>query len=215
MSVTLPNGSIVAIASGLSAAVATTAVSNAAAAVATAAGHGLVVGDYARVTSGWSRLTDKVVRISAVAGNDVTLEGYDTTSTQIYPAGSGIGTIEKVTGWTQLSQILQSASNGGQQQFLTYQFLEGDAQKRIPTFKDAAGLTFNIADDPSLPGYQLASVANDDRLARPVRVTLANGSHILYNCFVSLNKTPTLTVNELMACEVTMSMLNEPVRYST
>jgi len=214
MSVTLPNGSIVAIASGMGAAVAITAASNAAECVVTAAGHGLVVGDFARITSGWSRLTDKVVRVGAVASNDVTLEDYDTTDTDVYPAGSGTGTIEKVTGWTQLSQILQSSSNGGEQQFLEYQFLEADAQKRIPTFKNAAGLTFSVADDPSLPGYQLAAVANDDRAARPVRVTLANGSKILYNCYISLNKTPTLTVNELMACEVTMSMLNEPVRYA-
>lgn len=214
MSVTLPNGSIVQIGEvGTSHAI--TAASNATECVVTAAGHGLVVGDYARVTSGWSRLTDKVVRVGAVATNDVTLEDYDTTDEDVYPAGSGIGTIEKVTGWTQLSQILQSSSNGGEQQFLEYQFLEADAQKRIPTFKNAAGLTFNIADDPSLAGYQLASVANDDRQARPVRINLANGSKILYNCFVSLNKTPTLTVNELMACEVTMSMLNEPVRYAS
>jgi hypothetical protein len=215
MSVSLPNGSVVAIGSTTGTKVATTAVTNAAAAVVTAAGHGLIVGDFARIVSGWSRLSDKVVRISVVAGNDVTLEGYNTLDTTIYPAGSGIGTIEKVSSWTQVSQILQSGSNGGEQQFLEYQFLEADAQKRIPTFKSASGLTFSVADDPSLAGYQLASVANDDRAARPVRVTLANGSKLLYNCYISLNKTPSLTVNELMACEVTMSMLNEPVRYAT
>lgn len=216
MAVSLPNGSIVAIASGYAASKSMTVLTNAVAAVATLeASHGIIVGDYFEVTSGWSRLNSKIVRASVVATNDVTLEGYDTTSTTIYPAGTGTGSIREISGWTQMSQILTSASNGGEQQFLEYQFLESDAQKRIPTVKSASGLTFSVADDPTLAGYILASTANDDRLPRAVRVTLPSGAKILYNAYISLNKTPSLTVNELMAVEVTLSLLNEPVRYAT
>jgi hypothetical protein len=214
MAVTLPNGAIVAIANGMSAAVNMTAITNASPAVSTlAAGHGVVAGDFLVVTSGWSRLTDKVAKAGTVATNDVPLLNIDTTLTSIYAAGSGTGTIKRVTGWTQLSQILSSSSSGGEQQFLDYQFLEADAQKRIPTFKNSAGLSFTIADDPTLAGYILASQANDDRLPRPVRITLPNGSVIVYNAYISLNKTPSLSVNEIMACEVTLSLLAEPVRY--
>ena len=212
--VQVPNGSIVAIESGTGANVAISAITNAnPAAVTTGAVHGLATGDFAEVVSGWSRLTNKIVRVTVVDTTHFTIDGYDTTSTTVYPAGGGVGSVAKVTGWTQLAQILSSSSNGGEQQFLTYQFLESDSQKRIPTFKNAAGLTFSVADDNTLPGYILASQANDDRLPRAVRVTLPSGSIILYNGYISLNKTPTLTVNELMACEVTVSMLNEPVRY--
>jgi hypothetical protein len=214
MAVTLPNGALVAIANGYATARAMSAVTNADPAVATLeASHGIVTGDYIEVTSGWSRLTDKVVKAGTVATNDVPLLGIDTTATSIYAAGAGVGTVRRVTGWTQLSQILQSTSNGGEQQFLEYQFLESDAQKRIPTFKSAAGLQFSIADDPSLAGYILAAEANDDRMPRAVRITLPNGAVIVYNAYISLNKTPSLTVNEIMACEVTLSLLNEPVRY--
>lgn len=216
MSVTLPNGAIISIASGLGSPVTVTAVTNASqAVVTTGAAHGYTTGDFVRFSSGWSRATEKVFRIAAASGSVLTLEGYDTSNTTTYPAGSGVGTVTKVTGWTQLSQVLSSSSSGGEQQFLDYQFLEADAQKRIPTFKNSAGLTFTVADDPTLAGYILASTANDDRAARPVKVSLPNGSLILYNCYISLNKTPTLTVNELMACEATMSMLNEPVRYAS
>lgn len=215
MAVSLPNGALVAIASGYGSNITVSALSNADPAVATAAAHGLSDADYIEVTSGWSRLTDKIVRVDAPTTGTFAMEGYDTSSTSIYPAGSGTGTVREITGWTQLSQILSSNSNGGEQQFLEYQFLESDAQKRIPTFKSAAGLTFSIADDPSLAGYQLVETANDDRLKRAVRVTLPSGAIILYNAFISLNKTPSLTVNEIMACEVTLSLLNEPVRYAS
>lgn len=216
MSISLPNGALVAIASGYGAAKTMSALSNANPGVATLeASHGVIVNDVIEVTSGWSRLTDKVVRVSAVSTNDVSLEGQDTSLTSIYPATSGTGTVREITGWTQLSQILSSSSSGGEQQFLEYQFLEADAQKRVPTFKSAAGLSFSVADDPTLAGYILASTANDDRLKRAVRITLPSGAVIYYNAYISLNKTPSLTVNEIMAVEVTLSLLAEPVRYAS
>lgn len=98
---------------------------------------------------------------------------------------------------------------------MTYQFLESDSEKRIPTTKSAAGITFTVADDPTLPGYILAKQANDDRLPRAVLVTLSNGGKLLYNAYISLSVIPSLTVNELMAVEVTLSLLGEPVRYSS
>jgi hypothetical protein len=193
-----------------------TAITNATEAVATfAAGHGTVVGDYIEITSGWSRLNSKIVRAKIVATNDVTLEGYDTTLTSIYPAGTGVGSGRRILTWTQLSQILTSTSSGGDQNFLDYQFLEADSQKRIPTFKAPAGLSFDVADDPTLAGYILAMAANDDRLPRAVRIQLPSAAKILYNAYISLNKTPSLTVNQVMASQVTLSLLAEPVRYAT
>lgn len=213
MSVSLPNGALVAIASGYGAEVPVTAITNANPAVVTAAGHGMTAGDILEITSGWSRLTDKVIRVAAADTDTLDLEAIDTSKTSIYPTGGAAGTLREITGWTQLAQILTSSSTGGEQQFLEYQFLEADAQKRIPTFKSAAGLTFTVADDPTLPGYILASEANDDRLPRALRITLPSGAVLLYNAYISLNKTPSLTVNELMAVEVTLSLLAEPVRY--
>lgn len=216
MSVKLPNGAIVAIASGYGASKTMSAVSNAGTAVATLeSSHGVAQGEFIEVTSGWSRLNNRIVRAGTVDANDVALDGINSTSTAIYPSGGGTGSVREITGWTQLTQILESSTSGGEQQFLEYQFLEDDAQKRIPTFKSASGLTFSVADDPSLAGYILAATANDDRLPRAVRVTLPSGSIILYNAYISLNPTPSLTVNSIMAVQVTLSLLNEPVRYAS
>jgi hypothetical protein len=215
MAISLPNGALIAIASGYGTVKTMSAITNANPGVATLeSSHGISTGDFMEVTSGWSRLTDKIIKAGTVATNDVPLLGVDTSLTSIYPSGGGVGTVREITGWTQLAQILGSSSQGGEQQFLEYQLLEADAQKRIPTVKSAGGLTLQVADDPTLPGYILASTANDDRLARAVRVTLPSGAVILYNAYISLNKTPSLTVNEIMAVEVTLSFLSEPVRYA-
>lgn len=214
MAVSLPNGSIVSIASGYGSDVTITAISNANPGVATAAAHGFSDGDIIEVTSGWSRLTDKVLRVDSSATGTFALEGIDTTLTSIYPAGGGAGTAREISGWTQLAQITNSTSSGGEQQFLSYQFLESDAEKRIPTFKSAAGIEFEVADDPTLPGFILAKAANDDRVARAVRITLPNGGVLYYNAYISLSTIPSLTVNQLMTNQVTLSLLAEPVRYA-
>lgn len=216
MSVSLPNGSLIAIASGYGASKTMSALSNASEAVATLeASHGVVENDILEITSGWSRLNSKIVRADSVATNDVTLEDINTSSTTIYPSGTGTGSVREISGWTQLSQILSSESSGGEQQFLDYQFLEGDAKVRIPTFKNPSGFQLTVADDPTLSGYQLVSTANDDRLQRAVRVTLPSGALIYFSAYISLNRIPSLTVNEVMAVQVTFSLLNEPVRYTS
>ena len=214
MSVSLPNGALVAIAASYGVPSAMTALTNANPAVASlAVGHGIVAGDVFEITSGWSRLTNKVARASIVATNDVTVENVNALSVGIYPAGGGVGSVRKILSWTQLSQVLTSASSGGAQNFLDYQFLESDAAKQIPTFKSAAGLTLSVADDPTLPGYQLVSDANDDRLPRAVRITLPSGAKIFYNAYISIDKTPSLNINQLMAVAVTLSLTAEPIRY--
>lgn len=214
MAISLPNGSLIHIASGYGPSKQMTAITNANPAVATLEdSHGIAQGEFFEMTSGWSRATDRIFKAGTVTTNDVQVLGLDTSLTSIFGAGGGVGSVREISGWTQLTQVLSTNSTGGEQQFLEYQLLEADAQKRIPTTKSAGGLTISVADDPTLPGFQLASAANDDRRPRAVRVTLPSGAVILYNAYISLNKTPSLSVNEIMACELTLSFLGEPVRY--
>jgi len=214
MSVALPNGSTVAIASAYGTGFTVSAITNANPGVATlSAAHGVATGDFFEITSGWSRLTNKIVKAGTVATNDVPLLGIDTSLVSIYPASGGAGTGREISTWTQIAQVLTSQSSGGEQQFLTYQFLESDSEKRIPTTKSAGGWNITIADDATQAGYLELVKANDDRLQRAIKVTLPSGSVLVYNAYVSINKTPTLTVNEIMANEVTFSFLAEPVRY--
>ena len=142
------------------------------------------------------------------------LEGIDTSSTNLYPAGGSAGEAREITAWTQISQVLGFTTSGGEQQFATYSFLEEDVEHQIPTVKSASSFAMTIGDDASLPWYALLSAANDDRIPRAVRVVLPSGSFITYDGYVTLNKTPTLTKNELMGLQATVSLTSEPVRYS-
>jgi hypothetical protein len=215
MAVSLPNGGTFAIASAYGSNITVTAITNASPAVATATAHGLSNGDIVEVTSGWSKLTNRVVRVANVAANTFELEGIDTTSTVSYPAGAGTGTVREVTSFVQLAQILNTATSGGEQNFTAYQFLESDEASEIPTNQSPRRLTLSLADDPTLPGYIEAAEANEDRLVRAVRFALPSGSVIYYNGFVSVNETPSTTSNEIMAVEMTLAIQGRATRYAS
>ena len=145
----------------------------------------------------------------------MTVEGLNTSSTSLFPAGSGTGTIREITAWTQITQILETSTSGGEQQFVTYSFLEDDAEHQIPTVKSPISFKFKIGDDASLAHYAVLSTADADLLQRAVRIVLPSGSPIYFSAYVTLQKTPTLVKNEVMGLEVTMSLINQVTRYTS
>jgi Phage tail tube protein, TTP len=215
MSYTLPDGGIFAIASAYGSALTVSAITNANPAVATSTAHGFANGDYVEITSGWANLNNRVVRVAGVAANTFQLEGINTTSTTRYPAAGGTGTVRKVNTFTQISQVLSTGTDGGEQQFATYRPLESDREFRIPTGVSAQGLTLGLVDDPTLAGYIACVAAKEDRLQRALLFTLAGGSKIVYNGFVGINETPTTNAGEVMQVTASFSLNAAPVRYAT
>jgi hypothetical protein len=215
MSYSLPNGSTVHIGSAVGSALTVSAATNANPCVMTSTAHGLSNGDYVIVTNSWARSTDRVFRVANITANTFELEGHNTTDTAVYAAGSGTGSVKKVTTWTQITQVLTISSQGGEQQFATYQPLEGDREVRIPTIKSGGGLDMEVGDDPTLSGFVAAAAANDDRVARALRITAANGSKSLFYSYVSADKVPQMNVNQVQTARITLSHLNEATRYTS
>ncbi len=214
MSVRLPNGAIFSIAAAYGAPKVVTALTNAKPPVATADAHGLTNGAIVEVASGWSNLDGRVARVAAADTGSFELEGFDTTDSTKFPTGTGGGTVRSVTTWQQISQVLESSSSGGEQQFYNYSFLEdsGD-EKQIPTIRSARSITLTIADDDTLPHFAILQQANDDRLPRAIRFQLPSGSVIYFRAYVAFSQMPTTTKNQAMALQVTLSLTGEPTRY--
>jgi hypothetical protein len=214
MSVSLPNGIVLAIASAYAAPLTVTAATNASEAVLTVT-NTLVAGDYVAFSSGWANANNRVFRVKTPTGTSVVLEGFDSTSTTSYPAGSGTGTITKITTWTQVSQIIGCTSSGGDPQYQTYSFLESNSDYQIPTTTSAQSLTIEIADDPSLAGYQAVKAVALTRSTTALRATLPQGGFILYNGIFAMDETPSMTKGNLMSVKVGCALQGRPVRYTT
>lgn len=213
MSVSLPNGVLLSLATTYASAVTVTALTNANPAVATSTGHGYSNGDILEITSGWSRLNNRLVRVAGVTANTFNLEGIDATSTTLYPAGTGTGTARKITAFTQISQILELTSSGGEMQFVTYSFLEQDFETQLPTQSSPQNLSVTIADDQTLAGYIAMKAAAQTRSLTGLRAQLPNGSVLYYNGYVNFDETPSMTKNQLMGCKGGFSLQGRPVRY--
>lgn len=218
MGVFLPNGSTIAIAGTLAAEKTVSGISNAKPAIATAPAHGFANGDIVLLRSGWTSLNDRVARVADQASGVFTLDGIDASSTRRFPPGGGGGGARAVpaAGWTEITQILESSSSGGDQQFVNYNFLSdtGD-QRQLPTKRSPRAFTLQVADDPTLAHYPVLEAADADRLPRVIRVALANGAFIYYSAYVSFSKTPTMTQDQIMALPVTLSLASEPTRYAS
>lgn len=216
MSITLSTGSVIAIASTYGAAVNMTAITNAAEAVATlAASHGVIVGDYLEITtSGWDLLASRVVRVKAVSTNDVTLEGISTTDTSKYPAGTGAGTIRRITAWTNVGQIKDVDTSGGELEFTDVSTITDRVRKQMPTVRSAMQTTLVLFDDPALAGQVAIQAANDASTPAGLRISYANGGKMVGNGYWSISP-PNLKTGEALTNSVGISYVAETKRYAT
>lgn len=215
MSAKLPDGAIVTLSTTLGSAKTVSALTNANPGVATSTAHGFVNGDIVLMNSGWSNLNQKAVRVAGSVANAFNLDGIDTSLTSLYPAGSGTGSAQLVGGFTQISQIMGLTTQGGDQQYATFSFLEQNFETQLPTVFSAQSISLEIADDPSLSGYIALKGAADARAFRVLKLQLPDGSFILYYGQISFNETPSLNKGQVMVVKATFALQARPVRYAS
>lgn len=216
MAITLATGTLVAVASAYGTGFTISAISNANPAVATlSASHGVIVGDFIEITSGWDLLTNRVVRVSAVSTNDVTLEGINTLSTSLYPAASGAGTGREVTAWTNITQIQSIGGSGGEQNYADITTIADRVQKQVPTTRGAQTIDLTVFDDPSLGYYSVVQTASETSALTALRVIFPNSSRMVANGYFSLQKTPNVEINAPLSAQINFSAAAEPMRYAT
>lgn len=211
----IPNGGTFQHAATYAAALAFASITNATEAVATVVGGTLVAGDIVLLTSGWSKLDSKVVRVKAATATAITLEGIDTTDTQIFPAGGGAGTMRKILTWVQIPQISDVAFSGGEQNYLDVVFLEDDQGKQIPTDKSAASMVLTLADDPAQDFNKVLMKADAGKQVEAARLNLPGNDTLLYGAYTSFSKQPAVSRNNLLTRTVNLALQAEPTRYLT
>lgn len=211
----LPNGATIQHAATYAAELPFSAISNATEAVATVTSSTLAAGDIVLVTSGWSRLNNRVVRVKTASATSTTLEAIDTTDAQVFPAGSGIGTLKKILTWVAVPQVVSVAFTGGEQNYTDVVFLEDDQGRQIPTDKNATRMALVIADDVALPHNAILLKADAGKQIQAARMNLPGNDTIFYGTYTSFSKNPVVGRNNLMTRAVDLALQSEPARYVT
>ena len=186
----LPSGSRIAVATALTEPKAVSAITNAVEAVCNSPANGLVVGDIVVLTSGWSRLNERVCRVKAVTAPDsFTLEAFNTSNLSLFPAGAGVGAFQKVVTWVDVLKVLRNDASGGAAKKVTYRYLEDDNERELNDGFAAVARTLEIdADALETAGYKALALLTDTGADTVLRTTTKKGAVSYLFCTVAMNE---------------------------
>jgi hypothetical protein len=205
----LPNGSQIFIEASRGSELSASAITNAAKPVFTMSDtDDLAKGDYVIVTeSTWGKLLDRVLRVSEVSsGVSATLEGIDTTDTNVFPSGA-TAKIAKISAWSEIPCVQDLAQDGGEQQYYTYQCLSDDQEQQLPTYKSAVSLTYTFAHEYDNAIYPLLRKADENGEVTAMRMYVPKAKEM--RCWagvLSFNEIPQTAVNEMETVSLSCSL---------
>ncbi len=212
----VPTGSTFFVASTIAAAKTVSSVTNAAEAVVTSTAHGYSNGDIVIMFSGWGRLNKRAFRIKSVTADTFVLEGCDTSSTTFFPAGSGIGTVQKISTWTQVTTVMNPKTNGGDPKKVTYKFIESDVEYSINDGFAATDYEIELdADSIGGAGYTALKSLTDLQTDTVLRIITKSGSFNLIPCTVALNESVQMQEGQINRVKAVFNGNNRAVRYAS
>ena len=212
----VPTGSTFFIASAFAASKTTTTVTNASEAVVTSAGHGYSNGDIVEMTSGWGRLNRRNFRIKSVATDTFVLEGADTSSTTFYPVGTGVGSVRKISTFTQITTTMNPQSTGGDPKTVTYKFIESDVEYSINDGFTATSYTLELdADSIGSAGYTALKTLTEVQTDTSLKIVTRNGALIFQPCTVALNEAIRMQDGQINRVNVSFNGNNRLTRYAS
>lgn len=181
----------------------------------------LAANDIFKMISGWSEDSGNVFRAKSPSGSGpylVTAEGFDTTSTTLYPAGTGAGTVYEASSFTQITQVKDEngiVSSGGELQFNEYGFLEVGRKFSQPDVRSPYRLTLNVYEDVTLGWYASVLAASRNRgVDYPWYILLPNGAKIYMSAYVSMKPVPVFST-KYVETSIELALVNGVIRYAS
>ncbi len=215
MAYTLPEGSSQQFANTFATAKTISAVTNANPAVATSTAHGYVTGDEILFNSGWEDAADSVFKIEVVDANSFKILGLDSSNTSFFPTGSGVGTAQKVTGWTAIPQVLTISSSGGDARFTDVNPLAKRNGIRIPTGFNATSVTLSLGYDATNANYKAMLGISRNLSKVAFKQVLAGGSTQYGYGYMNVSEFPQLNNNQVNTVQAALTFLGRTMSYET
>ncbi|KQR55634.1 phage tail tube protein [Acidovorax sp. Leaf160] len=190
------------------------AVTNTNPAQASSNAHGYAQNDELLFTSGWEDASDTIWRAGAVAANTVDIKGLNASSTNMFPAGGGTGTLQKVGGWVEIPQVLNIQGNGGDPKFNTVDPLSRRNAINVPVGFNPMSLTLTLGHDASLPAYQ--QMLDVSRVLGRVgfKIIISGGAVGYGYGYMAVSEMPNLTKGQANSVPCSISLLGRFITYA-
>lgn len=211
----VPTGTLMFIASTYAASKPVTAVSNAVEAVVNCVAHGFNAGDPVEITSGWGRINRRVYEIGAVTADSFKLLLQDTTNASFFPAGLGVGSVRKITAFTQITGVMNPQSSGGDPKNVEYKFLESDVSYNINDGFSATSYNIELdADAFGSAGYTALKTLTEVQTDTCLKMTTRNGARVYQPCTVALNEAIQLADGQINKVKCAFNGNNRLTRFA-
>ena len=191
-----------------------TILTNADPALATATSHGYSDLDEVLLTSGWEDATDTVFRVDQQSADTFQILGLNSTDTDWYAAGTGIGGTQKISSWVEIPQVLNVTSSGGDARFTPVEPLAKRNSISVPTGFNASTITMTLGHDPSLAAY--VQMVDISRTLTPVafKVVISGGGVGYGYGYMSVSEMPQLARNQPNQVQAAIGLLGRFITYA-
>lgn len=211
----VPTGTRFAVAPGFAADKTVASVSNASLAVVGVVAHGYSAGDPVIFSkSGWGRLNGRAFEVQAPITTDSFTIKLDTTDTNAYFPGAGVGTVKKVTSLVELTKLMNPQTSGGDPKTVDYKFLDSDVDYSINNGFNATNYNLEMDDDDTTAGYAALEALTEKQIDTVLKITMRNGSRIYIPGRCALNSVPKLQEGQINRIAVAFNGNGRHTRYS-
>lgn len=216
MSATFSTGSQFFVASTYGTAVAVSVASNAANCVVTVADASTFdVGNIVEFTSGWERANNRIFRISAKAGSDLTLEGLNTSNTSRFSVGGGVGSIREITAWTEITDVRGTNPQPPSNEFEDISTMANAIIVEVPVAQRLGGLTLDVLDNAAAAYVAVVEAAAEAIALTGFRIQQASGAKIYANAYLTYGKVPTFPTRGALTNSIEVKYASIPTRYAS
>lgn len=190
-----------------------TVATNANPCVMTSVAHGYTTGDEILLSTSWEDATDSVYKITVLTADTFSVDGLNTTSTSFFPAGSGVGTAQKISGWTAIPQILSINSSGGDARFTTITPLAKRNALNIPTGFNAQSVTLTLGHDAAQAAYITMLGIARTLTKCAYKQVISGGAYTYGYGYMSVSEMPKLNVNNANTVDAALTIIGRSVSY--
>ncbi len=213
MAYKFPEGSAFYFSSTFAAAKTITALTNASPAVATSTAHGYVDNDEVLLLSGWEDANESVFRVDQIDANSFGVLGLTATDTNFFPVGSGIGSAQKISGWTAIPQVLTIATSGGDPKFTTISPLAKRNAINVPVGFNPASITLTLGHDASNAQYQAMLALSRSLSKVAFKMVLSGGGTSYGYGYMAVSEFPALNSGQANTVTASFSLLGRSLSY--
>jgi hypothetical protein len=215
MAYKFPDGAHFYFSSTFAAAKTISAFTNANPGVATSVGHGFADDEELLLISPWEDATDTVFRADQLSADTLSLKGLDTSSVNFFGAGGGVGsTLQKISAWQEIPQVLTIATSGGDARTATIAPLSRRRPINVALGTNPVSITLTIGHDASNAVFQQMLAVTKALTKVAFKMVLSDGSATYGYGNLVTGSLPGMQAGRENQANVALTFLGQDIAYA-